>query len=395
MPISKKRLKILLYGNLYGAYRSENLIKYLLDSGYRLSFIFPEFYFERGIKKDLISKILRIVFSAYYWVELFIKAALADVIYLLPMNVELIRSALWAARLFNAKLVVEVYASLYDTAVKDKQTVPVNSPEAARLKQKDTLALTQADYIIDIADYELRYWQDMLGIQINFDKCFIAPLFSEITESSASSSTALGSGGFKSADAISICWWGTFIPLHGLDNIIQAMQLLKDWGMAYRCYLFGVPPTGQQQVFEDYRQKIERSHLSDRVFLRQDLRFLDGSLPHFLHEHCDLALGIFGDTDKARAAVPNKLVEALTLGLPTLTMDSPALREFFDPEDLWTCEPTGESIANAIATLVKGNAYPVDWFQTQKKVRETFNVQRYQTVIAQVMARIEKDFQSQ
>lgn len=395
MPISKKRLKILVYGNMYGAYRSENLIKYLLDSGYRISLIIPEFYFERGVKKDFISKILRTLFSVYYWVELFIKAALADVVYLLPMNVELVRSALWAARLLNAKLVVEVYASLYDTAVKDQQTVPADSPEAARLRQKDILALTQSDYIIDIAEYELRYWENMLGIKINFDKCLIAPLFSDVSVPSVAKIRLGDRGSLIPAEPITLCWWGTFIPLHGLDNILQAMQLLKQWNVAYQCYLFGVPPTGQQQIFEDYKQKIERSDLSDQVRLRQDLRFVDNSLPHFLNEHCDLALGIFGNTDKARAAVPNKLVEALTLGLPTLTMDSPALKEFFNPEDFWTCEPAGESIAKAIAAIVNGQAHPVDWSQTQKKVGEVFNLQRYQTVISQVMTQIEKDFQNQ
>jgi len=25
-----------------------------------------------------------------------------------------------------------------------------------------------------------------------------------------------------------ICWWGTFIPLHGLDNILQALKILKE-----------------------------------------------------------------------------------------------------------------------------------------------------------------------
>ncbi|MEM7066398.1 MAG: hypothetical protein AAF572_24925 [Cyanobacteria bacterium P01_B01_bin.77] len=120
MAINKQRLKVLLYGNLFGAYRSENLVKYLLDSGYRISIISPEFFYERGEKKDLFTKVLRVVFSGYYLIELFIKAALADVIYLLPLNSELIRPVIWAKRLFKTKLVVEMYISAYDTLVREK-----------------------------------------------------------------------------------------------------------------------------------------------------------------------------------------------------------------------------------------------------------------------------------
>jgi len=30
-----------------------------------------------------------------------------------------------------------------------------------------------------------------------------------------------------------ICWWGTFIPLHGLDNILQALKILKEQDLIY------------------------------------------------------------------------------------------------------------------------------------------------------------------
>lgn len=56
-------------------------------------------------------------------------------------------------------------------------------------------------------------------------------------------------------------------------------------------------------------------------------------------------------------------------------MNSPALREFFNPEtELWTCENTPESIAESIVSIASGSAYSVDWKQTREKVLETFSL---------------------
>jgi len=93
-------------------------------------------------------------------------------------------------------------------------------------------------------------------------------------------------------------------------------------------------------------------NLEQHVVLRKDLSFPDGSLPKYLIDNCDLACWYLGDTDKARYAVPNKLIEALAMESPTLTMNSPGLREFFNPEtDLWTCEPSPKSIAETLQLL--------------------------------------------
>lgn len=120
------------------------------------------------------------------------------------------------------------------------------------------------------------------------------------------------------------------------------MKLCKEREVQFTCNLFGV----DNPFFCVYTEKIQANELDSHVFLRKDLNFSDNSLPHYLIENCDLALGIFGNTNKAINAVPNKLIEALAMGIPTLTMNSPALREFFNPEtDFWTCEPFPESIA--------------------------------------------------
>lgn len=378
MLTNTKKIKVLLYGNVPSRdYRSQVLIKFLSESNYYISLIYPDSYIPKKIKQFyLIAK----VFSRFHLVEFFIKAAFVDVIYLLPMNTRFIKNAVWAAKTFNKKLVVEMYISGYDTLVKDRKLIEDGSKKAKAVMTKDILALTKSDYIIHTAAHEVSYWEKIIGINVEKEKVFIAPI--------CNVSMLNLNRKFRQDGILKICWWGTFIPLHGLDNILQAMKILKEKKINFTCNLFGVNST----LFSTYVEKIQLEKLDSHVFLRKDLSFSNVSLPRYLVNNCDLALGIFGNTDKASNVVPNKLIEALSMGIPTLTMNSPALREFFNPEtDLWTCEPSPESIAESVLTIADGAAYPVDWEQTRQKVQDTFSVTHYQEVVSKVLERATND----
>ena len=373
--------KVLVYGNIFRDYRSQTLYKILLDLGCHVSLVCPDFYYTDIEKKTLA---VRKIFLLFQVVELFLKAAFADVIYLPPMNTRFIRSAVLAAKIFRKKLVTEIYISIYDTYVNDKKLlkgkqIEPESKQAKDMLKKDVLALTVSDYIIHTTNHELDYWESLFNLQIDSSKVFIAP--------NCNVSSLVSKKLHNSSEVLEICWWGTFIPLHGLDNIIEALKRLRQRDVQFRCTLFGV----DNPLFFKYLEKIQQEQLEEYVFLRKDLSFSDGSLPNYLTDNCDLALGIFGNTDKAYNTVPNKLIEALSMGIPTLTMNSPALNEFFNPEDVWTCEASPESIAEAIVKIAGGEAFPVNWEQTREKVLKTFSVTRYQEVINKVLEEVTED----
>lgn len=381
MAISKKRLKLCLYGNVYGAYRSQNLIKILLDDGYRVAWVLPEFYQERGLKKTLATKIAHKIFGLYATVDLFIKALLSDVLYVLPVNVQLIKTALWISKLCQTKLVVEMHISLYDSLAQDQQTVAADSKAAKELMTLDSLALTKPDYLIYLAQYEMDHWAKLLNVAVDHPKKFIAPLFTEPTTACKQD--------YQYQTPLRICWWGTLIALHGVETMIEAMALLKAKSFAFTFHMFAIPPAGQGYLLDKYKTLIEDKELSDHVFIRPDLRFADESLPNYLVDNCDLALGIFGKSGRALSGIPTKLIDSLTLGLPTLTMSAPALNEFFDvANDLWTCDPDAEALAQRIIEIGKSAAQPVDWHQTRNKVLNTFSLRRYKKVVGEVLNQI-------
>lgn len=375
---NQKQCKVLLYGNIQAAhYRCQSLIKFLLYSRYFLSFVCPNFYWD---KQKASNSFLNKILSRIHLIELIIKSFFADVIYVLPLNNHLIENAITVSNIFKKKLIVENHVSLYDNLAEERKKYNEGSKKAAKEMRRDKLALCQPDYIINTSNHEPAYWEKKLGIKFDRDKVYIAPLFS--------SSTLVHQKKFMQDGILKICWWGSFLPLHGLDNIIEAMKLLNEKGVKITCNLFGI----NNSEYSVYAEKIRIAQLDSFVFLRKDLNFYDESLPQYLVENCDLALGIFGNTDKAHNTFPTKLVESLSMGIPTLTMSSPALQEFLNSEtDLWTCEPSPQAIAESILTIASGTAYPVDWKQTRQKVLDTFSVNRYQEVVSRVLEKASQD----
>ena len=377
MSTNQDKSRILLYGDIFWPYyRPQSLINFLIESEYSISLVSPSFYNRKGIKEFSIAWKFLIRLHLF---ELFFKAPTADFIYVLSLNTTLIRNALLIAKIFKKKLVVEVSESLYDTFVTQDKKFAEDSKRAKTALHNDKLALTKPDYIITTTRHEPTSWKTFLDINIDTSKLLVAPIFS------CSNSTLILKREFMQDGILRICWWGTFREIHGIDSILEAMKLLKERGAKFTCTLFGV----DNPSFKLYAEKIQLKELGSCVFLRKDLKFIDNSLPLYLIEKCDLALGIFGNIERARNGFPYKLVESLSMGIPTLTRNSPALIEFLAPEiDVWTCEPFPESITDAIFTIISGAAHPVDWQQTRQKVLNTFSINQYQKVVREVLTKV-------
>lgn len=390
MTILKKDTVILLYGGLWAANRCEHLLQLLAASGYTIACVFPQYFSKTRNNRNLISRIVnRFTRKLFSYLDLFVKASFADVIYILPGNSNLIHDVLFVSRLFKNKVVLELYDSITTHYLENKGAASISEQDLDKVKQdnvdlsleKERLAIANADQIILTTEYESTFLSQLLDITIPPEKRLSAPL--------CCSPKGVYQRQFMQDGVFRICWWGSFLPLHGLDYLLGAAKILQKSEVPFKLECFGAYAPGSiAHFFKKYSHKIETEGLGTHVTLRRDLTFADGSLPDYLVTHCDLALGIFGDTLRAQSAVPNKLIEALAMGIPSLTRSAPVLHEFFQPEvDLWTCEPSPEAIAQAMLAIYQQQAYPVDWQKTCHKVTETFNVKRYQQV---VLASIEK-----
>jgi glycosyltransferase involved in cell wall biosynthesis len=382
--------RILLIGDVVGSYRSQNLVKMLLDQGWYVS-LTPRAYYGflgRPSPQPLPFRVLRGVcrpLAALLFVgEVLVKAAFADVLWLMAMNHNHALLAYFAKLLSRKPLITDLYTSAYDTG-RDRDWYP--NPKALKAKYHkllDRIRLEGSDIIIHLARVELEYIAGLVGAKVKSECVRIVPLAVE----RRTTATPTPSEVFR------ICWWGTFIPLHGLEKILRAVKLLIDRGVEVRCDLFGgaenpeTPLGHPDHPGTRYSKMVSELDLAPYVAIYTDKSFANGQLEAHLQTKCDLALGIFGDSEKASKVIANKIVDAFAMGLPVLTMDCAALSEFIDADtELFTCPNSPGEIARAIEQII---AQPQERKQRalagQSRYRMTFTVDAFATRVQDAIA---------
>ena len=138
-----------------------------------------------------------------------------------------------------------------------------------------------------------------------------------------------------------VLFYGTYLPLHGIETIIEAVRLLRG--------PIAVTLIGEGQTYRDVRARavgIPPERLSFRPPV--PVRRLEDAIAQ-----SDVVLGVFGGTLKARMVIPNKVYQALAVGRAVVTADTPAIRELFtDGEHLLTVPPgDAPALAGAIERL--------------------------------------------
>lgn len=147
----------------------------------------------------------------------------------------------------------------------------------------------------------------------------------------------------KTDDNFVILFYGTYIPLHGIEYIIKAGKLLE----SHRDIRFKI--VGKGQLYNDIQEQYKRLNCENTSFI--DWVEYKDSPKHIANS--DICLGIFGDTGKARRVIPTKAFQALAMRKPLITGDSPATREILkDKEDCILCKMgDARSLAKSILVL--------------------------------------------
>jgi glycosyltransferase involved in cell wall biosynthesis len=137
-----------------------------------------------------------------------------------------------------------------------------------------------------------------------------------------------------------VLYYGTFIPNHGVDVMIEAARLLEG-EPGIRFTLVGGGP--------------EQAAAKNRAAGLGNVRFIDWLEKDALAERiaaADLCLGAFGQTPQSLMTVQNKIYECLAMRKTVLTGDSPAARQAFTHgEHLFLCERAPTPLAEAIRML--------------------------------------------
>ena len=169
----------------------------------------------------------------------------------------------------------------------------------------------------------------------------------------------------RSGKTFVVGFFGSFLPLHGVDKILQAATLLRhDPRIEFRMY-------GHGRLLQKMKKKANSLKLDNLSFMG----YLNYGDINYTINSFDLCLGIFGSSLKARIVIPNKIYHYAACGKPILTMDTEGIREIFTGgHDILLCESTGESIADSIMHCLENEkSIHSIGLRAMQKIREQFN----------------------
>ena len=235
-------------------------------------------------------------------------------------------------RIVRVPMVIDYFVSLHETVVEDRKIVSSTSLTAKLLHVVDTLSarlatLVLADTPEDISAFaretstSVSKWKTVwVGADPDIYKPIVHSLPSEKV----------------------ILFYGTYIPLQGVEYIVRASLLLPK---EYQVQLLG---DGQE------RPRIEKMirELGSSIELLDSVP--ESELPRKIAE-ATLCLGIFGTGAKSSRVIPNKVFQCMAMGKAIVTADTPAIRNHLHGavETVRAGDP--QELAVAIRTLLEND----------------------------------------
>jgi glycosyltransferase involved in cell wall biosynthesis len=236
------------------------------------------------------------------------------------------------AKIFSGKpVVLDAFYSMYDAVVNDRREIAWFHPRAVKLFFFDWMALMLADAVIVDTEEHKKYWSRW--IFANPKKIHVVYLGADPAHFNAYE--PVSHSGFIAHFS------GKYIPLQGIEKIVEAAKILKDDpSIKFRLLGWKTATYAADRLIAKYELKnIERT---ERVPLDVYNRYMS---------EADVVLGIFGDTAKAQRTIANKVYEGMAARKPVITMDTPAMREVFSEKEVLLIKNDPASIAAAVKRL--------------------------------------------
>ena len=355
--------KIYLIGKIIGSYRSQNIISILIKNNYSVFFDLGSNYLD-GMKRNniwnkILIKIMKILDKILEFPRKLLMLVVSDVVILLAMN-NMKKWELNLAKFLKKKIITDYYISFYDTEVLDRKNVGLKSSKAQKILESDRRIVDKANEVIFLNKVEAERYLKLIDRDLKDVNYRIIPLC--IDKKDEVKMPFFN----KKNDFITICWWGTYIPLHGLEKIIDAMEILKKEDIKFKLFLFG----NNEREGEKYQKIVKELMLEKNITIINDYTFSNGKLTKFLVDNCDLVLGNFGDSEKSKTVLVNKIIDGIAMKAPVLNGESSAPDEFFDySNDIWKAKNNPQNIAKKIKEI-----YLTDKKEVLRRVENSYKI---------------------
>lgn len=334
--------KILIVGSGSVANRAPLLVGELLrkcEDTIRLS---RTFFSRSDAKMNAVLRLLvKAAAAAFY--HLLLPAAIlrSRMVFVLPSNnTEMPVISFWA-RIFSKPVLVDYYVSIYEWSCFMQGTGKPDSRMGRFLLKADRIAY-QADAVIHCNRVEWDHIGEVIGLPRRRNGFHHLPLFTNFDQLAGPIKAPPSGGPFVFG------WWGSSMPLHGLQTIFEAFKLLAmergDFEL-HLCFWGEV----RRREFEQGKELAMMPWLK----VHDALIAADGSLPRFINEKVHIGFSHFGTGPSAEFVYTNKVLECMALGRTALVARLPGNAEYGDlGHFFFPCEPTVEGLVAAARTAM-------------------------------------------
>ncbi len=214
------------------------------------------------------------------------------------------------ARLRKVPVSWDIFISLYDTIVNDRK-LAAHFLVKGGLYALEWLAARTADLLIMDTQAHAAYFEALYSLpRGSVHRVFVGAeieLFTRLDPSPRDPD-----------QPFTVLFYGQFIPLQGIETIVEAAKIMEDAGSTMRWIIIG---SGQEQPAIDARIKSLGIRSIERIpWVAYE------KLAGYINA-ADICLGIFGAGGKASRVIPNKIFQTLAAGAPVISGDTPAIRE--------------------------------------------------------------------
>ena len=233
-------------------------------------------------------------------------------------------------RIVRVPMVIDYFVSLHETVVEDRNIVSSTSLTAKVLRSVDALSVKLATLVLTDTPEDIEaFAKETSTAPSKWRTVWVgadAEIYKPMLIASPSEKVVL--------------FYGTYIPLQGIDFIVRASLLLPK---EYRVRLIG---DGQE------RPRIEKiiRELAAPVELLDSVSEVE--LPAKIAQ-ASVCLGIFGTGAKSSRVIPNKVFQCMAMGKAVITADTPAIRNHLG--NSVATVPAGEpqALASALVALLE------------------------------------------
>ncbi len=247
-------------------------------------------------------------------------------------------------------LIFDPLISAYDKQVWERFKIKNGSPAAQRLLAWEREIFAKADLLIADTACHARFFSGTLGVP---------PARVRVVYVGADEGLFNPAPPREPHTPAEALFYGSFIPLHGANTIIEAARIYQ--GPPLRWRLLGDGPAKPEC------QKAAAG-LENVVF---EERLPYAELPARVHR-ADILLGVFGTTHKAGRVIPNKVFQALAAGRPVITRASDAYPSEAAHSDALAFVPPGDPRALS-AAMAAWLAEPERLTRRAEAAREVYN----------------------